>query len=293
MFIEAWYKAYAPGPRITEQTRRELDRLPIPFGIRMDGTSLREGDGFTRLAEFMRYGDKPLVRLTLPNQLNIGRHRTIRDTVLKNGGEVFAVPRRTLQAAEIQPDSIEVVSTKSSTHAFRSDEQLIRSVVRTPRYIMDTWGFQSYNGYHNREAYFLSGYDQNESGLSYFLCELPSTAHPNTVDEAYEALKPSSVLVAEQVKRKVMRQGDMFFIRMPEGFEPDKEVARYKDQNIHHSNHRAEQVVWDDHLVYVRGTITHAPAGRRADHAPLKLGYRRWWLCVRNTVPVVNNRTGR
>ena len=286
MVVEAWYQAYKRARNIPMAELRALSIARAP-GIRVDGPSLREGDGFTRLAEFIRHGDDPLVRLTLPNQLTIGRHRRIRDIVTRNGGTVFAVPRRTLQAAEIYNETIQVVDTLHSTHAFRADEQLLRATVRTPNYYRDAWGFQSYKGYKNREVYFLSGYDNNERGLSYFFCELPSTAHPTTVSGAYEALKPSAVKVAQVAGRKVKRQGDMFFIEMPKDWEPDREATRYMEQNIHRSNHRAQSVVWADGLTYVRGTITHAPMGRRPDHSPLNLGRTRWWLCVRNTVPVV------
>ena len=91
MTVEAWYKAYEKGRNIPMSELRALSIARAP-GIRVDGPSLREGDGFTRLAEFIRHGERPLVRLTLPNQLTIGRHRRIRDVVRKNGGQVFADP---------------------------------------------------------------------------------------------------------------------------------------------------------------------------------------------------------
>ena len=289
MTIEAWYREQAPRRKVYNSTPA---MVRMPFGILPHGPVLRESDGSTRLAEFWRHGEKPLVRLILPNQLTIGRHRAIRDVVLKEGGTVFSVPTNTIGVAEIEGPTIEVIDTKFSKHAFRADEQLLRAEVQTPKFTRDSWGFQSHSGYNRRTAYFLSGYDRNEPGLSYFFCELPAGVEPTTVKEAYASLKPKSVKLAETQGFKVKRQGDMFFIRM-KNWQPD--YARldtlYRNQYLHNSNHIAEEVVWVDGnslsgLTYVRGRISHAPAGRRPDHGPLDLGKKYWWLCVRNTVPL-------
>ena len=256
------------------------------MGIIADGSTLREGDGHTRLAEFLRHGEKPLVRLVLPNPLTVTRHRLIRDVVLEEGGEVIAVPMNTLRVAEIDYRSIKVVDTRFSKHPVRADEQLIHANVQTPTWARDVWGYRSVVEYKERPTYFLSGYDSNEKGLSYFLCELPPGAKPTTVKEAYEALKPESVKVAEREKYTVKRQGDMFFIRMKD-YRPTPAALAGSMDYIHRSNHMAEQIAYEGPLTYVRGIIHHMPTGRRPDHAPLNLGRTHWWLCVRNTVPVV------
>jgi hypothetical protein len=287
MTIEAWYRLHK------DSSRSRYENPPVkgfPHGVIPDGTTLREGDGHTRLAEFVRYGEKPQVRLILPNQLTIGRHREIRDVVLAEGGSVFAVPMNVLHIAEIVDGTIEVVHTKPSKHAFRADEQVLKAMVNYPVFYRDSWGFRSVSQYKTREAYFLSGYDRNEKGLSYFFCEMPVNGKPQTVKEAYEMLKPESVKQAEKAGVKVKRQGDMFFIRM-KGWQPDEvDEVRAHNQYLHDSNHLAEEVVWKgkhgSRLTYVRGVIAHRPSGRRPDHANLNLGRTHWWLCVRNTVPV-------
>ena len=48
---------------------------------------------------------------------------------------------------------------------------------------------------------FLSGFDHNERRPSYFLCELPPGCTAGTLAEAYEALKPDGVRLAEQMGR--------------------------------------------------------------------------------------------
>lgn len=65
---------------------------------------------------------------------------------------------------------------------------------------------------HSRKAYFLSGFDHNEPRPLYFFCELPKTAHPESVAQAYEDLKPDAVKLAEEMNRPVIRQGDIFAV---------------------------------------------------------------------------------
>lgn len=284
MTLQAWYRLQAPKRLWDHEMPRSVSHA-MHLGMVVQDYSIREGDGNTRLAEFWRHGDRPLVRLTLPNPLTITKHRLIRDVVEKEGGSWFCVPRRTLEAASIVDDSIEVIHTKRSKHPIRADEQLIRATVRSEgkRIWNSYWGEYTSKPV-DRTAYFLSGYDQNEKGLSYFFCELPPGVEPTTVEEAYDALVPESVKIAKRVRRKVKRQGDMFFVRMPRRWEPSKGVD--KNYRLHRSNHYADQGVTESGVLYVTGTIKHNPFGRRADHRPLRLG-RRWWISVRNTVPVV------
>lgn len=62
-----------------------------------------------------------------------------------------------------------------------------------------------------RKVKFLSGFDHGEPHLAYFFCEMPK-CDATTVAEAYEALKPDVVKLAEQMGRNVVRQGDIFAI---------------------------------------------------------------------------------
>ena len=62
-----------------------------------------------------------------------------------------------------------------------------------------------------RKVKFLSGFDHGEPHLAYFFCELPK-CDASTVDEAYEALKPEVVKLAEAMGRDVKRQGDIFAV---------------------------------------------------------------------------------
>jgi len=62
MTIEAWYQMHKETSR-SRYNNPPRDRFPL--GVIPDGTTLREGDGHTRLAEFIRYGERPQVRLIL------------------------------------------------------------------------------------------------------------------------------------------------------------------------------------------------------------------------------------
>lgn len=138
----------------------------------------------------------------------------------------------------------------------------------------------------------LSGFDMNETRRSYFLCQLPTTAQPTTVAEAYEALKPEVVKQAEQAGRNVMRQGDIFAIDT--GLtkrELTKMGATYEKRGrVFGTNHVATDLATlPSGVVLARGTLTHAPKFRAPDHKRVTLPDRRWYICVKNTVPVAKN----
>lgn len=160
-----------------------------------------------------------------------------------------------------------------------------------------------------RTAYFLSGFDENETRPSYYFCELPPKVKPQTVEEALETLKPEAVRIAEQMGREVKRQGDIFatpmpgltlrelkqqggqHVRKPKLVQEDPEdpgsrlVASGPRPNLLGTNHEATEVVYVGRQTYARGVIRHVPESRRPDHRALSLG-KQWHLIQKNTVPV-------
>lgn len=155
-----------------------------------------------------------------------------------------------------------------------------------------------------RWAYFLSGFDANESRPSYFFCELPPRVRPETVEQAFETLKPAAVRFAEDQGREVKRQGDIFAIPMPRltlaGMKKAGGVHIKRPKLIDidgrtvwdgprpqllGTNHEGTEIVTLDGYTYARGTITHNPAGRRPDHKRTPLG-KEWHLILKNTVPI-------
>lgn len=135
--------------------------------------------------------------------------------------------------------------------------------------------------------YFLSGFDSNESPPLYFLTQLPGPV--TSVKQAREALKPPSVVLAEQDGRKVYRQGDMFavptelttpqIVDLDGSFGP--EVALYG------TAHYATLVAsLPDGTQFAQGWMTHTPSDRPPDHGPLRLATRKWHLIAKNTTPM-------
>ncbi|MGN6325800.1 hypothetical protein [Pseudolysinimonas sp.] len=144
-----------------------------------------------------------------------------------------------------------------------------------------------------RTAKFLSGFDRGETRPSYFFCELPRMSE-TTVTAAYDALKPTTVLMAERMGRDISRQGDIFAVPMPtlnlSRLRHDGATIS-KGEHILGTNHKATEVAiirsGRKTLTYARGTLTHDPAGRRPDHKRVTMGDRKTWhLVVKNTVPV-------
>lgn len=176
-----------------------------------------------------------------------------------------------------------------------------------------------------RNVMFLSGFDHGEPHLAYFFCEMPKGCTATTVDEAYEALRPEAVKLAEADGRIVKRQGDIFAIpvkvdtrelkkqakrhakRTPAGMARIMGVSlddamdrwnngdaadlrrineRCRNARLLRSNHEAtEVIVTRDNQVFARGCLYHVPDGRSNDHVRVTLG-NEWHIIVKNTVPV-------
>ena len=140
-----------------------------------------------------------------------------------------------------------------------------------------------------RRALYLSGFDSNETRPSYFFCELPPRAKPTTVADAYESLKPQTVRFAETQGRTVHRQGDIYSVPAPTLTKRDlaKQGATFsKGAYILLTNHRGTEVaVLPNGMTLVRGTLTHAPAGRTPDHKRVTVG-KSWHIALKNLVPV-------
>lgn len=140
-----------------------------------------------------------------------------------------------------------------------------------------------------RTAKFLSGFDRNESRMSYFFCELPKTT-ATTVEDAIEALKPDTVRMAEQMGRQVIRQGDIFAVELAQITKRTlrKNGASFvKQGRLLNTNHVATEVAYmPDGTTIARGCLTHKPEfGRRPDHARVTLRGE-WFIILKNTVPL-------
>lgn len=165
-----------------------------------------------------------------------------------------------------------------------------------------------------RKAKFLSAFDHNEARECYFLCELPKTAAV-TVDEAFLALRPKPVVLAQDAGLHVERQGDIFAIPTSLTTRELKSRAKLVETNVYNeetnvfdrvkvpmvkrgrlltTNHTAtEVIVTKDGDTYARGILRHEVSGwRTPDHARRKMGDgKTWHRIIKNTVPLATDRT--
>jgi len=118
----------------------------------------------------------------------------------------------------------------------------------------------SYHGLH-----ILAGFDDQ----SYFACALPEPT--NTVEEAFEVLKPKTVVKAMAEGKEVLRQGEWFFIKVADSPKEiglrDKDfrvksLPRLRGQNPHKC-----RIAIKDGKIYCTGLVRH---GAR-EHTPVKL----------------------
>ena len=151
------------------------------------------------------------------------------------------------------------------------------------------WGRGRVSRERRRVSYFVSDFDHNEPSEVYFFCELPQGVKPKTLDEAIEALKPDTVRLAEQMGRDVARQGDIFAVHLEKLTKRElrKAGARFEKRGqLLGTNHVATEVAYlPTGQTLARGTLRHAPDGRRPDHVLVPLT-RGWHVVVKNTVPV-------
>lgn len=162
----------------------------------------------------------------------------------------------------------------------------------------------SVRGGDDRDAMFISAWD-NQDTQTYFLSELPYPV--DSLADAYEALKPGTVKLAEIEGREVIRQGDIFAVATeftthqikamvrPEGMLPGaphsikEHILRMRP--LLGTNHQAtEQVRLPNGAVLARGVLHHKPFRRDPDHRRQYMGTKRWFLIVKNTVPVIEQR---
>ena len=117
--------------------------------------------------------------------------------------------------------------------------------------------------------YVLAGFDDQ----SYFACALPEPA--NSVEEAFDILKPKLVISAELKGREVLRQGEWFFIKVADdpreiGLRDRdfrvKALPRLRIGNQSQSAHRC-RIAFKDGKVYCTGVVRH----ENKEHTPLKL----------------------
>src|SRR6266852_3621515 len=154
-----------------------------------------------------------------------------------------------------------------------------------------------------KERYYLSAVDETGSNWNgmYFLAELLTDRAPQTLEDAFNALKPPVVREAEARGSNIMRQGEWFAIptmlRTSELMrDVERGVAAYRLNHVlgkdgHHQLEEAIIYRAGDRKgqVFARGVLTHT----KDEHTDLDLGTIRWYLIVHNVAGAGYTLTGK
>src|SRR5229473_1849608 len=154
-----------------------------------------------------------------------------------------------------------------------------------------------------KDRYYLSAVDEtgvNHGGM-YFLAELLTDRAPQTLEDAFNALKPPVVREAEARGANIMRQGEWFAIpttlRTSELMrDVERGIAAYRLNHVlgkdgHHQLEEAIIYRAGDRKgqVFARGVLTHT----KHEHTNLDLGTIRWYLVVHNVAGAAYTLTGK
>lgn len=161
----------------------------------------------------------------------------------------------------IRMDKLEIVDSSTDTVKFMGHNEKGDPVYR---HILGGALFR-YDG-----RLFLGSIDPSGVGIGlYFITEL-MTQDVDTMEEAFESLKPDAVKKAEAEGRIVYRQGEFFFIRSDIDI-PKVAIVKHKiiesSQPGRTNHHRVTEWASVDGQVYARGTARHT----EGDHRMLKL----------------------
>jgi hypothetical protein len=154
-----------------------------------------------------------------------------------------------------------------------------------------------------KDRYYLSAVDEtgtNWNGM-YFLAELITDRPPETLEDAFNALKPPVVREAEARGANIMRQGEWFAIptmlRTSELMQDvERGVAAYRLNHVlgKDGHHRLEEAIIyragdRKGQVFARGVLTHT----ENEHTDLDLGAIRWYQIVHNVTGAAYTLTGK
>lgn len=211
------------------------------------------------------------------------------------GGARWTITERTRQVPD--PNRVRVGSRRGRSYydsrrvAERGDDGVWRW--KTYKHWLGDSLFSARAG--GRRRVFLSSFDYQEPGPLYFLAELPRGADAWSVDQAFQALKPEPVVMAEDAGLTVSRQGDIFAVPTTLTTKEVRAQTPYgkgrivKRPLILGTNHEPSEAMFaTGGRVYARGSLYHNPQewGRERDHVRRRMGDgRAWHLLVRNTVP--------
>lgn len=208
------------------------------------------------------------------------KHQSNLRTALQQN-KTTIIPFSALQSAGINFKKVEVIdqedeknwTEKRKRYNYNTGEY---ETVEVNIHLMGSSLFK-YNK-HGKDIYYLSGLDETGKNphSSFFLVELDGQA--NTVEGAYDMLKPDEVIMAEDIGKTVLRQGEWFFVPVT-----DKDRIKYLNktakENVEKNEllknrdkdreyrHKVTNYLEVNGSVYAKGTCRHTDG----EHKMLKL----------------------
>src|SRR5216684_7257944 len=153
-----------------------------------------------------------------------------------------------------------------------------------------------------KDRYYLSAVDETGVGAGmYFLAELLTDRAPETLEDAFNALKPPVVREAEARGSNILRQGEWFAIptmlRTSELMrDVERGIAAYRLNHVlgNDGHHQLEEAIIyragdRKGQVFARGVLTHT----KNEHTELDLGTIRWYQIVHNVAGAAYTLTGK
>lgn len=280
-----------------------------------DGRTIYSYGSHFPMAHIMPDGDSPrgwwLVNGDSYSPTTNGHQSSLRGALAKTHLPMLIVPfsaleragisQDTIKPVQIMPDEFETVwhseDKPDGTYAYdyrdmpdgsrqwASRVHHLGASVFTATYRGDWTG----RNYSNHRASFLSAFDDQEgAGGLYFLAQLPDGSNPETVAEAFTALRPMEVRAADVSGLPVTRQGDVFAVPSELGTRDLPGPSR-RGEYVLGVNHTATEVRTDGMgNDYGRGHLRHRPQewGRLPEHRRQRMGDgKTWHRLVKNTVP--------
>lgn len=153
--------------------------------------------------------------------LQVNRHQTVIQRLLSEDRDFVTVPFNVFREAELDLDSFKViewggsetVKRKYPNNEYDPSNKHKMEKAKIPKHLWEDVHFIGAMVFQVGPKYFLFDIDRVEikhGTFNPFLVQMPKKVQ--TVDEAYAALKPKVVVEAERDGKKVLRQGEWFFI---------------------------------------------------------------------------------
>lgn len=282
-FADQWFE----GKRAASARRQDRSYTRVCGNLKMDEEALYSYGGHFPLVKecptgYILNGDSHSATTTQHQSMV---RAAAMNACEENGNRMVTIPFSALREARVRPENVILIQAHDDQHRTvkYTDPTTGEEKERTEHLLGGSliWTPEDYGPKPPR--FFISSVDPTAHwGQGYFLTELPGPVE--TIEAAFEMLKPPEVKQAESEGLEVKRQGEWFFIPLPRLRLPRKEVqkkAALPSRNGTLAHHYARDLVRANGDLLVRGTVRHQRWGD-AEHRMLRLG-EVWHMAAPNT----------